>query len=224
MLLALLLAASVSQPVQASGTEWLVQVKPGVRRNFHDGSARGCPALTAKCRRAAYVVPGDQLIAASRLGAFTNVTFVSRAGKVSSGWIETAGLTRIAAPPPTARAWVGRWRAWENDIEVKPIGAGRYRIEGTALWGTEDPWRVENGGVHVGEFSAAVSLSGDRLAFATTWSRDDPVDHPALAYGAANESACRIRLRLLGTYLIAQDNHQCGGANVTFTGIYRRTS
>jgi hypothetical protein len=33
---------------------------------------------------------------------------------------------------------------------------------------------------------------------------------------------CAVRLKQLGPYLFARDNQSCGGANVSFTGLYRR--
>jgi hypothetical protein len=32
---------------------------------------------------------------------------------------------------------------------------------------------------------------------------------------------CRVAMRLIGPYLIANDAMKCGGMNVTFSGIYR---
>jgi hypothetical protein len=54
----------------------------------------------------------------------------------------------------------------------------------------------------------------------------------ALAIGYANGSAppppggpdCAARLRLLGRYLVVEDNGACGGMNVSFSGIYVRNS
>ena len=38
----------------------------------------------------------------------------------------------------------------------------------------------------------------------------------------AGKYDCAVRLRQLGPYLFAVDNQNCGGANVSFTGLYRR--
>ena len=42
-----------------------------------------------------------------------------------------------------------------------------------------------------------------------------------LALGDADD-ICKMTLRLVGEYLIADDNGECGGMNVTFDGVYRR--
>ncbi|MCA1633634.1 MAG: hypothetical protein LC802_07935 [Acidobacteria bacterium] len=36
------------------------------------------------------------------------------------------------------------------------------------------------------------------------------------------EDSCRVTLRLVGDYLVASDNSECGGMNVRFDGVYRR--
>ncbi len=39
-----------------------------------------------------------------------------------------------------------------------------------------------------------------------------------------NEDLCSVTLRLVGDYLVVSDNLKCGGVNVTFNGVYRKTS
>ena len=56
--------------------------------------------------------------------------------------------------------------------------------------------------MHVGEVHAEAAPAGNVLAL-----RDDP---------------CALTLRLVGHYLVAADNGECGGANVRFDGVYRR--
>lgn len=41
---------------------------------------------------------------------------------------------------------------------------------------------------------------------------------------ATGADACQARLRLYGRYLVAEDNRQCGGMNVSFFGTYIRLS
>jgi len=36
------------------------------------------------------------------------------------------------------------------------------------------------------------------------------------------DDICRATLRLVGPYLLVDDNNDCGGANVTFDGVYRK--
>lgn len=194
---------------------WLVQVRPGAKRPFFDDVERAKPRPSR-----AYVVAGDVLVASEVRGNFTSVTFVTPNGRTRSGWLESAGLIRIAE----GKNWQGVWKAWESEIKLVP---GRIRgtlhVEGSATWGGHDPERVARGGVHVGEFGVDVRANGDRIAFSV----DESAGAGALAppFGDAPEERyrCRVQLRLLGPYLLAHDNNACGGANVTFTGVYRRS-
>ena len=44
-----------------------------------------------------------------------------------------------------------------------------------------------------------------------------------LEIGDGNEKYdCRVRLRRVGNYLLVSDNLNCGGANVTFNGVYSK--
>ena len=38
-----------------------------------------------------------------------------------------------------------------------------------------------------------------------------------------SEDLCQINLQLFGYYLVSTDNNKCGGVNVSFSGIYKRT-
>ena len=72
-------------------------------------------------------------------------------------------------------------------------------VSGTALWiGLND-------NVHIGELAEATAQrDGDGLKLA-------PYD------------GCAVTLRRAGPWLIVDDNMGCGGLNVTFRGVYRRT-
>jgi hypothetical protein len=151
-------------------------------------------------------------------GAFTSVTFVSPVGKTRSGWLQSTGLTRIAA----GTSWQGAWKAWESEIKVAPGGIrGTLHVEGSATWGGHDPRRVAIGAVHVGEFAVDTRSAGDRIAFSV----DEGAESGAMARpfddAPDEEYRCRVQLRLLSPYLLAHDNGVCGGANVSFTGTYR---
>jgi hypothetical protein len=213
-LLAAVLVALPATPQAADplADAWLVQVKPGAKLYFYD-EVEGTKPRASR----AYVVAGDILVAEATKGSFTSVTFVTPAGKTRGGWLDSAGLTRIAA----GARWPGKWKAWESGIEIAPgrVG-GTLRVEGSATWGAHDPERVARGGVHVGEFAVDARSNGDRIAFSVDETADGMVGRP---FGDAPEEEyrCRVQLRLLGPYLLAHDNNACGGANVSFTGTYR---
>jgi hypothetical protein len=39
---------------------------------------------------------------------------------------------------------------------------------------------------------------------------------------ALEDDICKLTLRLVGDFLVADDNGECGGVNVTFDGVYRK--
>ncbi|MES2444075.1 MAG: hypothetical protein V4574_14695 [Pseudomonadota bacterium] len=217
----------------------LVEVRPGPKRHFYDGYGGGCPAPTAECRRAAYLVAGDQAVAIERKGGFAYVAFVNASGSTTSGWIETAALVRLDPPAPALAGWVGTWRHSEGEIEIKRSPrAGRLLVDGGATAGASDPRAVARGSVHIGLIGGEGAVVDRRLAF----SMGDP-DEPgairvtfadgqeagSLPYDAPGgddetfgDDRCRIRMSRLGPYLVVVDNDRCGAANVSFTGVYRR--
>lgn len=204
--LALLLVA----PAHAEGrqaTTPLMQVKPGAKPYFIAGAEiDGCPGLAAKCRRKAYLVAGDIVVAGDTKGPFTFVEFVSAAGRNSMGWIATSTLTGFKAAPQPLSAWLGRWSGTEEDITITPTRKqGLLHAEGNALWGTGDPERVKNGGVHMGEFKGDFTPANGTAEIVDSDSAD-----------------CRVTLTLLGPYLLTEDNNQCGGVNVSFNRALRK--
>jgi len=190
-------------------TAELVEIVPGPKRYFHVGDEReGCPAPSAACRRKAYVVAGDRLVAWEAKGTLTRVSYLApNADRPSEGWVETAALRRIPLAPSKPADWIGGWSGWESEIDIgrgkKP---GSFHLGGNATWGAHDPDRVKRGGVNFGMFSADLA---------------EPQSN-SLMLADSEEPDCRIALKLLGPYLVAHDNGRCGGMNVTFSGIYRK--
>ena len=196
------------EPGPFTGT--LVRVKPGARRYFRrsEYERAGCPARTAACTRPGYVLPSAQLVATERRGGFSHVVYIAPGHTdPTDGWIENEALVAVTWGPAKPDAWLGSWQEWDNEIEIaRGDGPSAFRVTGSALWGSRDPERVDRGGVHVGQIEGAATLRGGDLAYA------DP----------AEGGSCRVDMKLLGPYLLVEDNRQCGGANVSFSGIYRR--
>jgi hypothetical protein len=215
-----ILMMPVPTPQDALDPYYLVEITPGPKRIFHTLDEAD-PRAAFKPGRG-YVVAGDLLVASGSRGGFTRVTFVGSKGRPTEGWIETRALVRVVLPPATPAAWRGEWTGWSAEIEVRPAAAGKLHLEGSATWGGGDPVRVANGGVHVGEFGVDLKPDADRLAFSISNTEGESPVQPVTA-APEDEFRCRVRLRLLGPYLLAEDNNMCGGANVTFTGTYRRT-
>lgn len=116
--------------------------------------------------------------------------------------------------------WLGTWETgFDQTITIASPGEGLISVSGEAYWGMDDPERVANGGVHIGEFATTFPASWiskkDRLSFAVG-------DEGAVSAAAADVYDCTVWLRLRDGLLEAEDNTMCGGVNVTFSGVYRK--
>lgn len=220
--LALLGAAADDWPGEMS----LARVRPGARRHFFDARNPEAPSEATLRAAAAYLVPGDMVVVTGALGRFAEVIYVNAQGRERIGWIERSALAAVATPPPTRAGWIGGWKAWNADIDIRPDRRPGYlRAEGSATWGGHDPWRVAHGAINLGDFGVSVAPMGRDITFtathgAETGNRDDNLAQP---YSAGGENDCRVRMRLLGPYLIVEDNGACGGVNVTFSAVYRKS-
>ncbi|HJQ34279.1 MAG TPA: hypothetical protein VJ866_19020 [Pyrinomonadaceae bacterium] len=172
----------------------------GERAYFY-GDEEGCPGPAAKCRQKAYVLTGDELIVSRRFGDWVCAWYQPARGSETVGWLPASRLelTTADANPPLA-SWLGTWEFYDDSLRItRGRKAGTLGVGGDATWVGVNP-----GNVHVGEVSGEAAPSGNLLSLG-----EDPDD-------------CRVKLRLVGPFLIVNDNKQCGGANVTFDGVYRR--
>ena len=100
---------------------------------------------------------------------------------------------------------------------MKPSSkAGALSISGEATWGGLDPERIKSGAVHIGSIEGVAAPVGGSLSFAMT-------DNDAtLPVDQGKDTDCKVWMRRLGPYLLVSDNENCGGANVSFQGVYTR--
>lgn len=182
------------------------------RTHFVRDDAPDCPNGGPACRTRAFLVPGDVVLVADARDGFVCAAFAASGGASTTGW-----LPRDALVPDTANPadWAGRWKRLEADITITKAPGGALRVHGDATWGAGDPERVRNGGVHTGELDGMASIAHDVLAFTMGEGGTRP-------YDKGDETDCRVRMLRRGPYLVVTDNTYCGGANVSFTGIYRR--
>ncbi|ONG52603.1 hypothetical protein BKE38_14160 [Pseudoroseomonas deserti] len=167
----------------------------------------------------AFLMPGDVVVVSRRQGGFACASYLNDRRRLTAGWLPAAALQPLA-PPTTAplEAWQASWygtQAYEQEIDISAEGS-TLRIGGSASWGSDDPARVERGGVNIGSLEAEVRPSGARLGFSSDGGER------TRAYDEGGPETCRVRMLLLGPYLVVQDNLRCGGMNVTFSGLYRR--
>jgi hypothetical protein len=116
-----------------------------------------------------------------------------------TGWLpqpRVAARPIDAAPPLTD--WIGTWRLYDNRIVLKRDGDG-IGAEGDAYWPGKNIMPANEG-----SFGGTAKPAGNRLHFA-----DEP-------------QGCTVDLTLAGPFLVVADNRECGGHNVSFTGIYTR--
>jgi hypothetical protein len=187
-------------PFASDSREFKVARVRGARgsRAYFYGDDEGCPGPDAKCRQKAYVIPGDALVVSRTFGEYVCAWFQPARGYETVGWIraDQLELSETDANPPAAR-WLGEWELHENGLTIRRgAKAGELRVEGSATWhGVGD-------NVHVGEVNASAAPDGDALAL--------------------EDDICKLTLRLVGDFLLADDNGDCGGVNVTFDGLYRK--
>lgn len=210
-------------PHNCNGLEWdnkralvvrKVTAKPRV--NFikspydDDFKAETCPAATEACRRKSYLVTGDLVLVGKTQSEFTCVAYQSPLAKKqiwTTGWLPSAALTPVAPmPSPKTSDWIGTWHHPGGSIEIKNGDGGNLHVEGEMIVpGAQD--------VHTGEIQAKVMPKNNTIAF---------VDDGSIPFEKTDEGGCRVRMQRIGPLLLVEDNDGCGGAGVTFSGLYRR--
>lgn len=166
----------------------------------------GCPAKgEAVCRQRGYVVKDDLVVLAQHQGAYVCAFYPNKVGG-SAGWVATSNVQALPdAVDPKPQAWAGQWHDGDNQLQLLANGDGSVTVNGSAYWPSADPDPRQNpGGPHLGAVTARGYPEGKQLK--------------------VKEDTCQVRLDLLGDLLVVSDNQECGGANVTFNGVYRRAT
>jgi len=173
-----------------------------------DFKAETCPADTKACRRNSYLVTGDLVLTGKVRGPLTCVSYQQRAQTWATGWLPRTALTPLAPmTSPQISDWLGRGRHPGGSVEITRGDGGKLHIEGVML--------VPVGqSTHNGVLDAQATPQGDTIAF---------VDDGSIPFDKAGEGECRVRMQRIGALLMVEDNDGCGGAGVTFSGLYRRT-
>jgi hypothetical protein len=176
-----------------------------------DFKAKTCPAATDACRRKSFLVTGDLVLTGKTRGNFTCVSYQSpteRRPSWTTGWLPTAAITPVSpTAAPQEEDWIGNWDHPHGSIEIKRGGlGGRLKIEGIMVVPTAQDF-------HNGVISAEAKPEKDTIAF---------LNDGTLPFETKCEDACRVRMQRIGSLLIVEDNNDCGGAGVSFTGFYHR--
>lgn len=180
--------------------------KVAVPRLFFLNDDDGCPAKgEAACRQRGYVLKDDVVLLAQRQGAYVCAFYPNKVGG-SAGWVAASSvqsLPTVADPKP--RAWNGTWHDGDNQLQLLANGDGSVTVNGNAYWPSADPDPQQSpGGPHLGAVTARGYPEGQKMQ--------------------VKEDTCQVSLHLLGELLVVSDNQECGGANVTFNGVYRRAA
>ncbi len=217
-------AYDANDPANCVGVDWddkrvlvVSKVLATSRVNFikspydDDFKAETCPAATQACRKKSYLVTGDLALSGRTRGDFTCVSYQSPTAKKpawTTAWLPSAALTPVAPmASPSLSDWVGTWEHPGGGIEIKRGGlGGRLKIEGVMVVPTARDF-------HNGAFKAEALPEKDTIAF---------LNDGTLPFETKCEDACRVRMRRIGAWLMVEDNDGCGGAGVTFTGLYHR--
>lgn len=176
-----------------------------------------CPSANAACKTSSYVLPGDLLLVEDAPGDYACATFQTPKGGGHGGWLPKARLEMKTPPQPKLIDWAGKWKRAEAEIELKVKG-DKIESDGEATWGAGDARRVKMGGVHVGNFDGSSAPRGATLAVGDGY--DGAQSPPA----GGDDTGCKVRMRLFSPFMLVEDNQNCGGANVSFSGIYLRAT
>ncbi|MCA1592306.1 MAG: hypothetical protein LC754_06580 [Acidobacteria bacterium] len=158
----------------------------------------GCPSPEVKCETKSYLITGDQVLVSRKYGSWVCAWYQPRKGSETVGWlpVESLIISRQAASPALEK-WIGRWKYDDQTLNIRRDSkSGTLLVKGDAIW------RGLGDNVHVGSVEAGSSPQGNKLILI--------------------EEECRVTLKLVGDYIVASDNAECGGANVRFNGVYRR--
>ncbi|CCD92507.1 conserved exported hypothetical protein [Bradyrhizobium sp. ORS 375] len=211
-------------PANCNGIGWddarpltVASVSGAQRVNFvkspydDDFKAAGCPALTEACRKKSYLVTGDLVLVGRTQGDFTCVSYQSPRARTqawTNGWLPRTALATVTPmAQPALRDWTGDWVHPGGGLTISAAGGGRLRIEGDQV--------VPAGrDLNNGSLAATAEPKGGLIAFVEDGTT--PFERP----NAGDE--CRVRLQRIGALLLVEDNADCGGAGVSFTGLYHR--
>ena len=178
-----------------SGTPKLAEIVSAKTTLGYYGCQSGKNCLATKLE------PGDAVEVYRVEGDWTCGYLSNRTG-AGPGWVKSKDIRLLPLDPnPTPDAWTGTWANGDNRIQIQLSKTpGRLNLEGSAVW------HGIKGVVHTGEFAGEASPDGNHLLFVE-----------------AGADSCTVDLTLIGKYIVADDNDQCGGANVRFWGIWKRS-
>jgi hypothetical protein len=175
-----------------------IKAAKGERVYFFDDD-RNCPN-DQNCRRKAYLIDKDEVLISRTFGNYFCAWYQPRKGSEVVGWLPKDKIDFPVANSDNFASWLGDWTFYDNALKIsrgeKPDS---LRVSGNALW----KGRSDN--LHVGEVDST-GMPDDKQFMRLT------------------DGICEIRLYLVSRYLVVADNNECGGMNVSFSGVYLKKS
>lgn len=177
---------------------------PKTRRAYFYNDDEGCPYDEARCRMKSYVIPGNELLVNQVSNGWACVWYNGQYSE-SVGWMKVQDLALNPVRPSDMTDWTGRWRVydWVGGIDITPNGP-TFSVKGKAIWnGGTNRYGEKN--IHYGDMDGFIKPEQGR---AKLLHRDN--------------NGCTADFTRIGQYLLVDDNLTCGGANVSFSGVYTR--
>jgi len=172
----------------------LAKVAGTKRVKFHDeGPDDGPPNASANTDPG--LRPGDRVVVSKLRGGWACVY----KNLDASGWIRESDLTLLQFDTkPAIKAWAGKWDdGYGNTIAFKMTRDGKRLLAiGEAIYETPEQH-------HTGSFTSTAEPDGNKLQITT-------------------EDDCHVQMTLVADRLVVSDNNECGGMNVSFTGVYAK--
>jgi hypothetical protein len=177
-----------------------IKAKKGERVYFY-GDDENCPN-GKNCRQKSYLVNNDEVLVSRTYGKYVCAWYQPKKGYETVGWLPKDKL-EFMPMVQGIESYVGNWSFYDSDIEIKKTKDSKiFDVKGNAFW------KGINNNVNIGELDDKAKWNGDVLLYG----EDDN-----------DEYACKVKLKLAGKYLVVSDNLQCGGMNVTFSGVYLKS-
>jgi hypothetical protein len=182
---------------------FVVKSDLGAERAYLYKQTQLCPKdKPCGSRQKAYLIGGDVVFAGPPNRGFRCVYYGSSNGKIVAGFIPAENLKAIAEDNGMSIDFlIGTWKYESNSIEIKASAAEKVSGDGQAYYQTAET-------VNEGSFSAQAPLAAGQKELVFKEGND--------------ESSCVVKLHRRGPYLVASDNNNCGGLNVSFSGIYTK--
>lgn len=161
------------------------------------------PGSKLACRKKAYVLPKDKIVIFFSAEAFACVGF-GNSSSTSIGLLPLNAVQATKLSAPTGSDWQGAWSNDDGEIKIENAKDQQLlHVSGvTALeLGSEKDPPLN---VHTGELDYDIPRT------------------PGSSELNIRDSSCEARLVYLADYLFVKDNFKCGGAEVSFNGLYRR--